>query len=435
MATSGVDMGKDLDLKGLKVANSSKGLLRRAWSRDIALESLMSDSYMAFPALTGVIKSASDGKFVTVPGKIIQKVTADGANAARSVTLQYTKALSASGYEGTSVDSTMGNEETVSMLYCNAYSGDWGKGVTGQQFGVAYREKKETGVFQLVKPLLAQWYGEQVGKYKREALCQSVSHNIVAAGIGIDQMINSNTYTVGNTVPFTTLKSYNTYALYLAALLTKLGNIDATDTLTVTALLNLVSAAKKSYIKPIKWEGYELYVLMINDDSFMNMFDPTNTNGISKYYIEAASLGSGNLNDVIPGANFVISNSIVVCSDLRAPQAKVDTGDVAFSYVNPGRADQRTALSGAFWNVGILLGENALLELETEKPHFEIQKDIYGKYLNTAYFGATGYQTPLWVNDDVTTAAGHSKPTAGAANTRQESSMLVFYAANGATYT
>jgi hypothetical protein len=38
------------------------------------------------------------------------------------------------------------------------------------------------------------------------------------------------------------------------------------------------------------------------------------------------------------------------------------------------------------------------------------------------------------VNDDVTTAAGHSKPTAGAANTRQESSMLVFYAANGATY-
>jgi len=435
MATPGVGMGQMVSMAGSKVASADKGLLRRAWSTKITLESLQYDSYMNYPALTGEIKAANDGKFTSMPGNIIQKVTAEGSKGARSVTMQYTLALSGTVYEGMGVDDAMGHEEDVAMLYCNAYSGDWGKGVTGQNYGVAFREKNPLKIFQLSKPLLAQYVGELMGKYKREALCQSVSHNIVAAGIGIDQMTNFNTYVVGNAVPFTKMSSYTSYSLYIAAVIAKVGNIDAGDVLTVKTFIALASAAKKANIRPVKWEGRELYILNINDDEFMSQFDPTNTGGIAKYWVEAAALGSGKLNEVIPAANFVIANSIVICSDLRAPQCKVDSGDLAFSYMLPGRNDQREVLTGEFYNVGILLGEDALFELETEAPHYEQQSDVYNKYTNTAQWGATGFQTPLWMNDDVTFATGHSTPITNATKTRQESSMLVIFAANGATYT
>jgi hypothetical protein len=67
-----------------------------------------------------------------------------------------------------------------------------------------------------------------------------------------------------------------------------------------------------------------------------------------------------------------------------------------------------------YWHNNIVLGAGSLMWYEPEKMHKEVQDDEYNQFDGNALFGAIGYQTPLWNDDN------------GAANTAlQESSCVV----------
>ncbi len=438
MPTSGVGMAKFTDIG---TRNVDEGLLRRAWSNQIKYEALLSDPLFSIPGLTGQIDPGKSK--ATVPNKVFQDVTPEGdGKFARSVTLQLTKALSGSAKEGRNTDNVMGNEENIKLKYFNAFANDWGHGVTGQSYGIDFREMKPSQVYEKVKPLLSQWYGEYNGYSARHSVLYSVSPNLlqaptstqINANLGVGTALgaaplNPNSYVMGSG-DITLADSSAAYAdqeAYEDAVKTALDAVAVGDAhLSIRKLLDLVDWAAESYIQPIVWEGYELYMLYAHPREFTNMLDPDVAGSFSKYWVDAASLGSGEMKKVIPGADFVVGDSIVVCRDRRVPAFGVDnttiTDPTVDGFVLPGRNDTRKSIDTTNYKkfyANMLFGESALVKFEPEAPTYRGQDDNYEKYNNVGYFGACSWMTPRWaLNESVNTPA----------DIQQEGSAIVYTA-------
>ena len=435
--TSGVGMQK---ATSIATRNVDAGLLRRAWSNDIKHEALLSDPLFSIPTLTGQIDPGKSKK--TVPNKVFQDVTPEGdGKYARSVALQLTKALEGEGKEGRDTDDVMGNEENIRLKFFRAFANDWGHAVTGQQFGVDFRELKPTQIYELAKPLLAQWYGEYNGYSARHAAVYSVSPNLLKAptaseidlGLGAAAggaaagaaPLNPNSYIMG-TGAVTLAGTAQTQEEYETSVNDALiAQAVADSHLSVRNCLDLVDWAASSYIQPIMWEGFELYLLYVTPQEFTNMIDPAVTGSFSKYWVDAAALGSGDLKKVIPGAEFVIGDSIVVCRDRRTALYGVDAADNTSGqayFMKAGRNDERVAGATAkdtLFYANLLMGESALVKFEPEKATYREQKDNYDKYKNVGYFGACSWMTPRW---------GLNSADNASTDIQQEGSAVVFTA-------
>ena len=409
-------------------AKKGSALIRTAWAKDIVYESLKYDVMSNIPALTALVNPGKITK--TVPGKVIMDVTPSGMDKyARSVVLQRTSALSGDGKFGSEVDDVLGNEEDIAVKYFKAYAADWAHAVRGQKYGFNYRENTPTQIFDKTKPLLAQWYGELDGLFMRQGLTRSISENLEKeTALDLDSYYNSNVMVINSADTFLNIADYDTEAAYETAVLAALGGVSdgANSKLTITKCLNIAEQAADSDITPIQWEGHSLYIMYAHPDDVNNLIDPSVTGSFGESWVRAAGLGSGELNKTIPGAEFVVGDSLVVVKDRRAPRFHyVAAGDSDFAYLRPGRKDERKGLvGGKIFNVAIVLGENALVKFHPEPPHYEDQDESYRKYNNVGFFGACGYMSPVWQNDEAGT-----DPSPKLSSRIQESSMLVLTAA------
>ncbi len=124
---------------------------------------------------------------------------------------------------------------------------------------------------------------------------------------------------------------------------------------------------------------------------------------------------------VVPGAMGMVGDSIVITRDRRASTLDVAASatTISFGYMKQGRNDTRATarVANTNYNCNWLLGQNALSKLVTEQPHYEEQKDRYGKFKGIGYFGAFAWQLCQWDDD----ARGTSADSA----TQQEGSILV----------
>ena len=406
---------------------NTEALRRIAWSKQITMESLLADPMLNIPTLTGQIDPGVSTKMV--PGKVIQDVTPEGdGKYSRSVVLEYIQALNGTGYYGSDVDSILSNEENIRVKYFKAYSNDWATAVAGAKFGIVFREQEPSKVFSHAKPLLAQWWGEREGSFVRQAYCQSVSENLTVAPVSQLPQLNANTYVVDSATPLLQISGYDTYALYAQAVVTSLetitGSVESgTGFLNVRKLMDLADAAANSYIRPISFNGKDLYILYVAPSEFTNLIDPAIAASFGANWVAAAAVQD--LNKVIPGAEFVVADTIVVCRDRRCPTAYIlNTGastDVTFNYVKMGRNDERKTVvaNSVVFNANILVGESALVKFHSEPPHYEDEDYMYTKYNNVGFFGACGYQVPVFTNSDDTADPDF-------ANSTQESSIVVF---------
>lgn len=406
----------------------ASALIRLGWSKEIVYEGIKFDIMSNIPSLTGLINPGKDKQFVS--NKIIQDITPSGMDKfARTIIMERISALSGTGKFGIGVsdgvDTVLGNEENVRLKYFKVYANDWAHAVTGQNYGFNYRDQKETEIFDKVKGLLAQWYGELDGYFMRHAYTQGVSPNLEKDPINLDTYYNDNIYILNSEDTFLTSSDYDDYTAYETAVLAALGDVAAADDgkYTVTKLLRIASQAAEADIKPVNWNGLDLYVLYIHPEDFDDLIDPSVDGSFGKNWVAAASLGTGDLDKVVPGAEFVVAQTVVVARDRRAPRFQyVAAGTSGFKYLLPGRNDQRKGLAttGAnVFNVGILVGESALVKFNPEPAHYEDQDENYKRYNNVGFFGACGYMTPTWQNDDET-------PTDDLSDRIQDSSMLVF---------
>ena len=400
--TAGVGIVKPVNLADQGV---SEGLLRTAWSTEVQFESVVEELLFNAPTLTGQI---GVGEKKMVPQNMFLNVTPNDTNgkAARKVVLTFTRALDDTGRFG-NAETLLGNEETIRLKYASFYANDWAHAVSGESYGIDFRELSATQIFSIVKPLLAQWYGELNGYFAREAVCQSRDTRLTKAPVSLAQPINPNVYfpALGYT------SSQPTYDSTASDWEDNVGDAATSVTaannhLNVGEILDLSDWAVSKYLRPIKHNGLDLYVLNMCADEYTRFHKPATTDSWASYWKDAAAITD--LNKVVPGASVVIGDSVVVCRDRRAPTV-VFSGNstnwvTTWGYMKPGRNDGRTTTrtDKTHCNVNMLFGTNALGKYEPERPHYEEQKDEYGKYYGVSFTGGFGWQIVYWDVDTPT---------------------------------
>jgi hypothetical protein len=420
--TGGVGLVKPVNLADQDV---DSGLLRTAWSSDIQFMSLQHDPFFSTETLTETISVGENGKATmgTVPTACIVDVTPGDKSdkGARKVTVSYLDALNDNANTGNAT-SNLGLQETLQLRYFDAYCNDWAHSVAADAYGIDFREVSPYQIYEKIRPLLAQWRGEFNGYQARDGLINRISAEAASAPTLRTQSRNPHYYVPGASSQPTFSATSGTWD---TAIGTTLAGTTYTDMhLTVPRALSLVDWLMDSYIQPIEWEGYTLYCLLACPEEFRSMHDPSVTASFGNYWVTAAALGSGELRKVIPGAEMVIGDSLVILRDRRSPTLTLSGNASAYThsygYMKMGRTSTRATgtTANTHFNVNLLLGRAALMKLEMEAPHFEEQWDEFKKYYAILLAGATTWQVPAF---DLDTASASPKAEGSAIVVTQKS--------------
>ncbi len=388
-------------------------LLRRAWANSIELESLLQEPLLQNKNLRATVSPGPDPK--PLPGKVFTNVTPTGqaAKANRRVTLQFLKSLSGTGRFGDS-EALLNNEEQMALKHCSFYANDWAHAVAGESYGIKFRELSATRIFEQIKPLLAQWYGELEGSWIREAIMETRSPNLAKSPLSLAQPLNPNWFFPG--LGTSSQPSYDSTAADLENNIgDSMSSVTASNNvLNVRRVLTLADYLEENYIMPLEIAGKSIYLLFCHPDEIRYNLDPSRTDGWSAYWNTGSALQD--INQVIQGAVGLIGERILLCRDARCPTATLSGNSadwtITMGYVLPGRTDNRATgrTANTHFNTNYILGANALGVMETEAPHYEEQKDEYNKIYGIGYIGAKGYQLMQW---DVDTTSDTSLQSEG----------------------
>lgn len=410
-ASFGVGINRFNNLSAQGVAG---GMLREAWSNQIYLESLQEEPLFNSPAIIEEIKPGP--RTAPIPGKVILNVTptGDNAKANRKVTLQFLKSMSGTGRFG-NAERQLGYEEQLVQKYAQFYANDWSHAGSGENYGIDFRESSATQIFNQIKPLLAQWKGELDGYFFRSAIMETRSPNLAKAPLSLGQPLNPNWFLPG--------LATNNQPEYSAAAATLEDNVGAALT-SVTAddnifnvqrLLTLGDYLQDQYIKPVHLMGRDLYLLCLHPDEVRYNIDPSRTDSWAKYWIDAASLGD--IAKVIPGTVGLVGEKVLCVRDQRCPTLTLSgtSADYTLSigYLQQGRNDNRATgrTDNIHFNLNYVLGAEAIGKYESEMPHYEEQRDEYGKIYGISFTGAFGCALVSWDVDTATDSSIQSEGT------------------------
>jgi len=412
MATAGVGIAKP---NNLATQGVDTGLLRQAWSNMIYLESLQQEPLFDSSMFKEEIKAGDKPRSLPM-NKIVLDVTPTGQNAKanRKVTLQFLRSLEGTGRFGNQ-ETLLGNEEQMRLKYAQFYSNDWAHAVSGESYGIDFRELSATQIYDHIRPLLAQWLGELRGYYYRAAILETRSPNLAKSPLSLARPLNPNWY-----LPGTAAASQPAYSATAATLENNVGAAlnaaTATDTVfNVRRMLSLGDYLQEKYIKPLMINGKECYVLMLHPDEVRYNLDPSRDDSWAKYWVDAASLSDAD--KVIPGTIGMVGGRIICVRDQRCPTLTLSGTSADYTltpgYLLPGRNEGRTTgvTANVHFNANYVLGEHALGHYTSELPHYEEQKDEYGKYYGVAYAGAFGCALVNWDVDTPTDTSIQSEGT------------------------
>lgn len=418
---SGPSAGVGMNTPASIVGKGASELLRQYWSNKVYYESLQVDPLMTIPELTEPVDPGNDREeFSLKEGYLFHDITPSGKDIySRSVRLQLTNALLGAAQEGDTAV-LLGNEEDIRIKQFTAFANDWMHAVATQTYGITFRENAPTQIYERAKDLLSQWLGEYMGWNARMGIIERVSSTLTQSPVSLTAFWNQNWYNVGAT----SQPAYDSVnADYLENIATSLNTITtpATDShLDITEILAIGDNARERYIKPIPFEGHDLYFMYVAPEEYRRLRDPGITGSFGNYWVEAAALGSGQLDKIIPGEKMVVGE-VVVCRDNRcAAIGEAEDVNPALTtlnayYLKQGRNDERNAIAeSGTWNANLLLGSHSLVKFQSEKPHFEEQYDEYSRFKGVGYTGACGYQVPAFDLDTKTDTS-----------VQQEGSMVV----------
>ena len=393
-------------------------LLQKVYDNKAYLESVKPDPIFNNRDLIHTI-AVGDRQAVPSLNSFFVNVTPKNTGA-RSLTLAFIAALTMDPIEGN--EQFIGNEGDFEMKWTQCFANDWAGGVTLQKFGIDARELKNYGLNENAKRLLFQWRTEILGYYAREALVQRISHNLTAAPLSQSQTYNKNWW-------FPSLSDANQPS-FNATAATQASNIGTaaaaagmSGVLTPSYLLQMIDYLEESYLRPVMLNGKPMWLMMVCPREMRRLRDPGVTGSFGAYFKDAAAITD--VNKVIPTAELVVADSLVLVKDRRNPtmvySGSGSTYTLSFGYDKAGRTGTKTtgvsaAGSTEYWNINTVMGDGALMWYEPEKTHEEKQPDEYTQYEGDALFQAIGYQTPVWNVD----SASQDSDTA-----QQESSWIV----------
>jgi hypothetical protein len=397
---------------------SVDSLLQQVWDNKAYLESVKPDPIFNNKELIKPI-SVVDRQAVPAIDQLFINVTPKNVGA-RNVTLAFIASFDMDPVEGN--NQFIGSETDFEMKFTKCYANDWAGGVTLQNFGIDARELRNYGLNQEARRLLFQWRQEILGYYAREALVQRYSHNLTATPISLAQSYNKNWWVPS--LSDSQQPSFDTTAQTFATNIGNACNIAGMNAvLTPSYLLQLVDYLENSFIMPVRIGGRTYWVMLVAPREIRRLRDPSVTGSFGDYFKDAAAITD--VNKVIPTAELVVAESLILVRDPRNPTMVLSGGGsaytITFGYDKAGRKTTKTSgisVAGAtnYWNLNPVCGAGCLMWYEPEKVHEEKQADEYTQYEANALFGAIGYQTPLWNVD---------ADAASASTAQQETSFIV----------
>ena len=351
---------------------------RLAWDVKLRDEVLMDDP---FEALSMVV-STDEKK--TIPEAAVVKVTADSG--AFSKTITTLKALSGNGVEGRTQQ--LGAEEEQSTRSLTVYANNFSNAVNVERYGIDAKEMDAYGIREKSKPQLARWGKETMGRYKREAVCERFSSNLVVAPTSLTQGINANLFYAGVAAPVTYDSTPGTYVTNIVAAAP--GTPAAGNRLSQSVLDDLIETIQlQRNIEGIEMGGSTKWILMIPTRQKKFILSP----GTSNFY-ETFKDGDlrGPNNKVI---KHVIGSygPLLMIEDPRSPIATVGGGAVSFAYKGACDTENRNlAACNTRFDVAMILCKGALYEYSMEDVHFEDEIQGYKKNQGIGMFCTKGWR-------------------------------------------
>ena len=395
-------------------------LLRTTWRKKIEYLKLKQDPLVGSlsTSLYGTLdlgKQADKSKMYAIPNKIVQDLTPefdDEAHYAREFVLTLSMPFTGEGHLGTT--DALGHEEESTWKYAKVYSNDVGHASTMNEYGITARETIPMHVQNDIQAKLATWRAERQGYDMRFAIMYRVSPNLLIAPFSLTQTWNPHTYIVGEPLGDQAPYSADT-TTYNNAVTDALNNATTSNNLfDLTNLLSMKQWAEDSYINPIMYEGMDIYVLYISSTQMLRLQDPATTNGWGSYIKDVAAIPKYDIRKIIPGASFIIGDSVVVCEDKRTARIGITGSTITPYFMKMGRTDERASAlteTRAF-DVNLLLGQNALAKVTAQQWQFKFELQNYEKYKGVDYNGAESWQIPIYDIDTPTDSSVISEGSA-----------------------
>lgn len=393
--STNLGMTSPLSLSGMNV---DSGLLQTRWNDNMLyLESLQPDPLINAPGLTQTIEVGKKD-VITMPDSVFLDLTPKDkkGKAARYIRLVFMSSFAMDPIEGNA--QFIGNEGTIELKYTQVAANDWAAGITRDTFGIDFRELSVYGAYEQIRPGLGRWLGELRALYARQAVCQRFCDNLADTPVSLTQGINQNWY-----VPSLGTSSQPSYSSTSATHVTNVGtamtSAGTNAVVDVPEVLKMVQYFRDNYLKPTTLAGKPMYLMLACPTLVRRLRDPSVSNSWGAYYNLVGA--TEDLAKVVPGAQMVIDDSLVIVRDQRSPTVTIGGNASAytatFGYMKYGRTDTRTTSTGAgYFDCNMVLGAGAIAKYEPEPPHFEEQPDEYRKFMGDGLFGAVSYTSPTW---------------------------------------
>lgn len=402
-------------------------LLRQTWRSDI--EELMVKSDVLVQGLHGGMKGINYlGKIENgetpsmIAGKILTDFTGDmGDEKEYSDRLNITLGMPLKDPGNQGNGSPIGTEETFDFKEGVLYSNDNGKAVSLEMYGITQRQQIPFKIRESVNRKIGLWKNEDTGVAMREAILETYCGNLTATPRSFTQVWSSNMF-----IPSLTDAQQPVYdptpATYVTAVEAAFAVATASNVkLTLDYIIQMVDIARAKYMKPILYNNQYLFVFYVHPKTMRWLKNSANSGSINEYVKSVTALNQNPVDIVLPGAKWIVDDSVLIIEDERCPLLGRNTGTDAVNshYMSYGRTDDRPNAFGASletYAACYLLGEAALGKLVAKQYLFDEEIEDYGRYKGLYYHGAESYQQVTYDKD-----AGSKSAT----TLVQEGSMVV----------
>lgn len=379
----------------LATMDADSNLLYNAINRKLEIESTLDDIFVNLGA-----DVVFTGKKVMVPDACIMRLSAEGAPG-RTRTIPFMNPLAGPGRGGSSEDQ-QGYERNTTVESMVVRYNEYSQAVMMETWGVHYNDLDLIGYYAEQQPALSKWFAEDEGKQYREALLETYAWPLEKAPITQTQSFNPNWF-IANT-EFGSQPTYSATAgtfrtnitTAFAAADTGTNGSNANIDLNYLVALDHYAQTNK-LIDPVTIGGKKSYVVLIPSSQLHKLRQVT-SGQLGSVWQEVSALSTEEQN--FPGVVGRVM-SLLIVEDQRYPTIACTNSyannTMTVTYCEPGNTDSRNksvyaAASNADWDIGFLMGRNALTDWKVKPLHFAKESSEYGKRYGYGAFTERGIQ-------------------------------------------
>ena len=383
----------------------------KIWEVAFAKDTIPDD---IFSFMSGTVNMAGGKKSPALPNAIYLKINAEKPKGAYEITVPLVKSLSEDPGLGSDYDQRDNEEDYKTKSWSIQYT-DVCHATVNQSYGHTALDTFPYDLFKERVPLLTEYFQQYRGKESQQAIIEGQSENLLEAPVYNDAQLNPNWFLPnvleGDQPVYDT--NYISFVNNICNSLTAADIADDNSSISVEFLQKLEARAfnglnGKNRIKPLKLpDGMDGYVLAVPYPQYMLMMHPTRERSLGKIWRDSSKFENKDM--WFPSAVGMVSRLLIVPNmnyptltpggaPSQSGSGSGDHGTLSLAYRGMGDADDGSSdprdFTAAAWQVGYLLGAQALCEWMPEKFHWEFEFEQYDKYYGSGLFMSHGVKAP-----------------------------------------